>query len=115
MSTLEIIQDSRSVKTPELSSNILKIFVPRTLKFRQAEYTEYNSGTVVNFLDNITAYYCCLDTNFKKLEPGTTGIYLGLLNLSFTENSTLKKATLLNFCCSIQKTKLLLNMPSTLK
>ena len=112
MARLEIIQDSKSIKKTELlSSNILKTFAPRTLKFRQAEYTEYDSGIVVNCPDNIIAYYCSLDTSFKKLEPGTTRIYLGLLNLSFTENFTLKNATLLDFYCSIQKTKLFLNIP----
>ena len=47
MSKLEIIQDSRSIKKPELSSsNILKIFAQRPLKFRQAEYTEYDNGII---------------------------------------------------------------------
>ena len=46
------MQDSRSINKPELlSSNILKIFAPKTSKFRQAEYTEYDSGITVDCPD----------------------------------------------------------------
>ena len=49
MSTFEIGRDKRAIKKPELlSDNVLKIFAPRKLKLRQAEYTEYNTGIVVN-------------------------------------------------------------------
>ena len=48
MSTFQVVRDSRAIKKPELfSSNVLKIFAPKTLKFKQAEYTRHDTGIVV--------------------------------------------------------------------
>ena len=65
MSTFEIIRDSKSIKKPQfLLNNALKIFAGKKLKFKSAEYTEHDSTIVVNCPDNITAYYCSLNTEF---------------------------------------------------
>ena len=48
MSTFEVVQDSRAIKKPELfSERVFKIFAPKNLKLKQAEYTEHDTGTVV--------------------------------------------------------------------
>ena len=98
MSTFEIIRDSKSIKKPQfLLNNALKIFARKKLKFKSAEYTEHDSRIVVNCPDNITAYYCSLNTEFKKLEPGKTRIYLRLLNPSFKDTLTVEKQGMIRF------------------
>ena len=94
MSTFEVVRDSRAIKKLELfSANVLKIFGSKNLKFKQTEYTERDTGIIVNLPDNINAYYCSTDKNFKKLNAGKTIIYLGLVNLAFTDELIIQKTT----------------------
>ena len=75
----------------------MKILDGKKLKFKPAEYTEHGSGIVVNCSDNITGYNCSLNAEFKKLEPGKTRIYLGLLNRPFTDTLTVEKQDTIGF------------------
>ena len=105
-----------AVKKPELfSSNFFRIFAPKTLIFKQAEYTKYDIAIVIDLPDNINAQYCSLDKNFKKLEQEKTRIYLGLPNFSFKDELLIKKTTHLGSYYLINKIKLLSNMSHQIK
>ena len=94
MLAVEIRRDSRAIKKLEVfAGNILKIFVPKNLKIQLAEYTEYDTGIVVNLPKNVNVnrYYCSIDKQFIKINSGNKRIYLGLLNSSFTKEFIVKK------------------------
>ena len=65
MSTFEVVREGRAIKKPELfSDNVLKMFAPRTLKFKLAGYTEFDTGIIVNLPTNINRYYISVDIKF---------------------------------------------------
>ena len=108
MTAIEVRRDSRAVKKPKpFSSNIFRIFDPKTLKFKQAEL----QSMLVGLSDNITAHYCSLDKNFKKLRPGKARIYLGLLDLSFKDELVIKKNNTFRFSLFDPENKIVSNMP----
>ena len=84
MTTVEIIRDSKSIKKPELfSKNTLKLFAPKKLIFKAAEYTRIDTGIEINIPKNTDAFYCSLDRHFTEAAEAKNRIYLRLLNKSF--------------------------------
>ena len=48
METVEIIRDSRSIEKPKLlSENRTEIFAPKKIFFKNADYTEFDTGIVI--------------------------------------------------------------------
>ena len=67
MTTVEIIRDSKTIKKPELfPKNTLKLFAPKKLIFKAAEYTRIDAGVEINIPKNTDAFYCSLVRDFKE-------------------------------------------------
>ena len=110
MKVVEIIRDINSISEPELfSKNVLKLFAPKKLIFKSAEYTRIDTGLEVNIPKNTNAFYCSLDKDFTEVDEGKHRIYLGLSSKSLIKDFCVKKGELIGFISFEAKQNLTFN------
>ena len=98
MEVVRIIRDHKNIKKPKLlPDNVLKIFAPKKLLLKPAEYQQNDSGVVIILHEKVKGYFWSLDGDITDFNSGENRPHFGFLNQNFTLKITIEKGNTFGF------------------